>query len=63
MINAQLLLHFRMRQAHFTPYHATPLHNVILHIYVLNGVGRFSVIDTNQIAQRRNRFALLCGAA
>lgn len=51
LIDTQLLLHFRVRQPHFAPDHATAARHVVLHVDALNGVGRFGVIHTNQFTQ------------
>ena len=57
LVNAQLLLHFRMGQPHLASRHPAAVRHVVLHVHPLDGVGRFRVVNAERIAQRFNRLA------
>ena len=63
LVNAQLLLHFRVGQSHLAPHHPAAVRHVVLHVHPLDGVGRFRVVNAERIAQRFNGLAARFGIA
>ena len=57
LVNAQLLLHFRMGQSHLASHHPAAVRHVVLHVHPLDSIGRFGIVDAEERSQRFNRLA------
>jgi hypothetical protein len=63
LVDAQLLLHFGMGQAHLAAHHPPAMGHVVLDVHPLDGVGGVGVVDAEDIAQRFDRLAGPFGVA
>ncbi len=55
LIDAQLLLHFGMGQAHLAAHHPPAMGHVVLDVQTLDGIGGVGIVDAENITQRGDR--------